>query len=74
MPEPDFDRLRERLLESGVVPRHVIQIVSELSDHYKDLEMEAMQHGLSSQEAKTLASDRIGTLETIARHVLHRPD
>lgn len=72
MPEPDFDRLRDRLLNSGVAPRHVIRIVAELSDHFEDLESEAIQHGLSCDAAKIQAGNRIGALNTIAQQVLSR--
>jgi hypothetical protein len=74
MPERDFDRLRDQLLESGVAPRHVCRIVSELSDHYEDLEMEAMQHGLSREAASAQAAERIGDAKTITRLVLGMPE
>lgn len=74
MPDTDFDGLRDQLLESGVAPRHVKRIVSELSDHYEDLEMEAMQYGLSREAASAQASERIGDAKTIAHLVLGMPE
>ena len=74
MPDPVFDRLRRQLLESGVAPRHVVRVVSELSDHLEDLETEAIQQGGCREAARAEASDRLGDANIIAKHVLSRPE
>lgn len=74
MPRADFNLLRDYLLESGIAPRHVLRIVSELSDHHEDLELEALDHGYDPEAAKSNARQRIGAPKTIARHVLERPE
>lgn len=74
MPKSDFNVLRDHLLESGVAPRHVVRIISELSDHHEDLELEAMQHGCDRKTAIAQAKNRLGASETIAIHVLKRPE
>jgi hypothetical protein len=74
MPDPDFGSLRDHLLRSGVAPRHVLRTISELTDHYEDLEREAIERGLPPPEARQLANERIGATRTIAQHVLHRPE
>lgn len=66
--------LRDHLLDSGVAPRHVIRIISELSDHHQDLELEALDHGYQAEEANAQATKRIGAPTTIALHVLERPE
>ncbi|MFQ5549056.1 MAG: hypothetical protein ACE5FV_12245 [Woeseia sp.] len=74
MPETDFDGLRDRLLRSGVSPRHVVRAVSELSDHLEDLECEAAGHGLDGAAARSQASERIGAIESITQQYLSRPE
>jgi len=74
MPDRDLDMLRRRLLESGVAPRHVVRIVSELSDHYDDLELEATRRGLSRKAAKAQAKNRLGDPSVIAEQVLNQPE
>ncbi len=74
MPEPNFDMLRDHLLKSGVASRHVVRMISELSDHCEDLATEAMRQGLSREAAKADAMHRIGDTRTIAQHVLDRPE
>lgn len=74
MPDRDLDRLRRRLLESGVAPRRVVRIVSELSDHYDDLELEATERGLSREAAKAHAKNKLGDASVIAEQVLSQPE
>jgi len=74
MPERDFDMLRNQLLDSGVAPRHVIRIISELSDHHDDIEREGLENGMSQQSASAMASDRIGTQNTLAAQVICKPE
>ena len=74
MPRADYNMLRDQLLESGVAPRHVIRIISELTDHHEDLEFEAMRHGSTPESAATQASKRMGTKTLIAAQVVGRPE
>ena len=74
MPKADFNMLRDHLLDSGVAPRHVVRIISELADHHADLEVEAIRHGLTPDTAAAQATERIGATRTIAFHVLRRPE
>ena len=72
MPRPDFDKLRNHLLEEGVAPRHVFRIISELSDHHEDLELEALQQGLQPHAASVRASKRIGVERHLAAQIVSR--
>lgn len=74
MPDRGLDMLRKQLLESGVAPRHVARLVSELSDHFDDLETEAIREGLSSERAAETARERIGDANLIAQQVLSDPE
>ena len=74
MPKPDLHMLRDRLLEEGVAPRHVVRIILELYDHHKDLELEGLQQGLDSDAASRQASTRMGTEELIVAHVVCRTE
>ena len=74
MPDPDFDRLRDRLLRSGVAPQHVTRAVSELRDHLEDLESEAAEFGLSQNAARVQAGERIGAIESIAKQYQNKPE
>lgn len=69
-----FDTLRSELLESGVAPRHVRRIVSELDDHAEDLRAEAVAQGMSAAEASELAMQRIGDQQHIAERILECTD
>jgi len=74
MPSPDFDKLRKQLLHSGVAPRHVVRAISELQDHFDDIEYEATENGLQNEAAQLHASARIGTIESIKNQYLARPE
>jgi len=74
MPDRDLDKLRTQLLESGVLPGHVARLVSELSDHYDDLEADAMRDGLSREAARKRAAARMGDTTLIVEHVLCEPE
>lgn len=77
MPEntkPQFDALRSALLESGVAPRHVRRIVSELDDHAEDLRAEAVAQGVSGDDAHGYAMRRIGDQRQIAARMLESAD
>lgn len=74
MPETNFTVLRDQLLQGGVAPRHVVRLISELSDHHEDLEREALRQGCTPDSAIVQATERIGTDRIIAEQVLRRPE
>src|SRR5690606_23107542 len=48
---PDIDALLAELLDSGVSPKYVSRLASELDDHYADLEAEARRLGVPAGDA-----------------------
>ncbi|MDJ0759947.1 MAG: permease prefix domain 1-containing protein [Woeseiaceae bacterium] len=48
--------------------------MTELSDHLQDLETEALELGLSTEQARSKAIDQLGDMNTIAEEVLRRPE
>ena len=70
MPEQTFDALRTELLESGIASRHVKRIISELSDHLEDIEIELQERGKTKAEAREIALGRIGDQKLIAGRML----
>ena len=69
MPKPRFKTLRADLLRKGVSPHYVRRTVSELQDHYLDLESEALAAGRSAEHAAAEAKARLGEESTIAAAV-----
>ena len=67
-----FNELRERLLRSGVAPRHVRRYVAELRDHLADLIQEERALGRTSTDAESAALIRLGTPDDLARAVMNR--
>jgi hypothetical protein len=65
-----FERLRDRLLTAGISPRHVRRYMSELADHFDDLEAEAKRAG--HPDAATAALERIGRPDNLARAMIDR--
>ena len=74
MPELSFDTLRNKLLESGIAPRHIRRIVAELNDHLEDLKSEAMAEGRTESEAQLIGLRRIGNQKLIAEQMLDTPE
>ena len=72
--EEQFHPLKSRLLESGVAPKHVRRIVTELNDHFDDLVDEALADGASETEAAETAAARIGEPSCIADRILETPE
>jgi hypothetical protein len=73
MREPDFDALANRLLESGIAPRHAHRTVNELRDHYDDLVDAAVDDGANSTTARQRASIQLGSMEQfVASMASHR--
>jgi hypothetical protein len=70
----DFAALRERLLQSGVAPRHVRRTVAELQDHHADLVSEGESRGSTSEQAAALAFRRLGDEEALVAEILARSE
>jgi hypothetical protein len=75
MPESDdeFSLLAEKLLRSGVAPRHVGRLVEELESHLAALEQEETDAGKSIGQARASARERLGSDELLIRSVTARP-
>lgn len=69
-----FRLLEEQLLRAGVAPRHVKGYLTELSEHLDDLTAEAETLGCNPPEARSLAINRLGDVETLARAMMSRPE
>ena len=63
MREPDFSALANRLLKSGISPRHAHRTVNELRDHYDDLVDAAVDEGANSRNARLSAANELGTMD-----------
>jgi hypothetical protein len=73
MPEGKFRSLEERLLNAGIAPGHVRRLVMELASHHESLVEEEMARGQPIELARSVARDRLGTDDEIARKVLEEP-
>jgi hypothetical protein len=69
-----FAALRERLLRSGVAPRHARRAVLELRAHHEDVEMELRAAGHTPEQCEALAAERVGSDEAFVRDMLARPE
>jgi hypothetical protein len=69
-----FATLRLELLRGGVSPLYVERTILELTEHYEDLENDALGAGMSAEDAARTAVTRLGSDETIAAAVLARPE
>ena len=65
MRELDFNRLAQRLLKSGIAPRHAHRAVNEIRDHYDDLVDAAVDDGASSRSARLLAARQLGSVDDL---------
>lgn len=63
MREPDFNLLAERLLNSGIAPRHAHRTVNEIRDHYDDLVDAAVDEGATSRCAREEAARQLGSMD-----------
>jgi len=70
--EKSLHELRERLLRSGVAPRHVRRYVAELDDHLADLRAEGEGAGLSRAEADSAALVRLGGIDELSAAMAER--
>jgi hypothetical protein len=69
-----FGDLRERLLRTGVAPRHVRRYLAELSEHLADLTEEEERAGRGRADAESRALARLGTTDKLAQAMLGRPE
>jgi hypothetical protein len=74
MPSPEFKRLRLRLLESGVAPRFVERTILELQEHYSDIELDALNEGLSASAAAARARCALGSETALVAAVCAQPE
>jgi hypothetical protein len=71
MPNPaQFESLKIELLRGGVAPNYVERTILELSEHYEDLENDALATGLAKEKAARVALAQLGSAESIAAAVL----
>lgn len=73
MPAPELDALRRRLLDSGVAARFVDRTILELKDHYTDIELDALNDGLSASAAAEHARTCLGSDAAILAAVTAQP-
>lgn len=66
--------LRNTLLQGGVAYKHVRRFIAELKDHYEDLEKDALKNGISKQDARDLADNRLGEPEFLVNEMLARSE
>ena len=74
MREKRFESLRLELLQSGVSPVYVERTILELTEHYSDLELAALESGLGAEEAARTARVTLGDERAIAAAVLAHPE
>jgi hypothetical protein len=74
MPNREFDALRLELLRGGVSPIYVERTIIELGEHYEDLERDALETGMSREEAAQTARTMLGGETVILQAVLARPE
>lgn len=61
-----LDELRERLLHAGIAPRHVRRYLTELGEHFADLKAEEEGAGRIRAEAESVATARLGSIDSLA--------
>jgi hypothetical protein len=69
-----FELLGERLLRSGIAPRHVRRYLRELRDHYDDAIHEELGRGVGRAAAEDLAAKRLGEADHLVESALARPE
>jgi hypothetical protein len=74
MSRPDFEQMRNELLANGVSARVAARSVAELSDHFDDIEAEAMSAGTARDKASELANLRLGQPRTLIAAISSRQD
>jgi hypothetical protein len=74
MRAPEYKCLRLTLLESGIAPRFVERTILELREHYVDIELDALNSGLSASAAAAHARATLGSEVAIVAAVRARPE
>jgi hypothetical protein len=74
MPKPEFRALEEALLAANVAPRYVYRTIQELSEHFEDIESDALACGLSHEESRAVAKSAIGCDAAIVAAAQSRPE
>ncbi len=69
-----LESLGERLLRSGIAPRHVRRYLRELRDHYDDAVREELSKDVDQAAAEESAAKRLGELDHLAECALARPE
>jgi hypothetical protein len=72
MPEQQLERLRLELLRGGVATVYVDRTITELAEHYADLESAARAAGSSPAEAAAAATTALGDERAIVAAILSR--
>jgi hypothetical protein len=66
--------MRNEMLRNGVSPRITVRMIAELSDHFDDLEADALRAGAPAPLAGELAGDRLGEPACLIAEVAKRRD
>ena len=74
MPETRLHDFERQLLRAGVEPKHVRRSVLEIQEHLEDLQVSAIEEGLSESAAAKLASNKMGDLLLIADDIISRTE
>jgi hypothetical protein len=74
MQPKQFELLGERLLRSGIAPRHVRRYLRELRDHYDDAIHEELGKGADRAAAEESAAKRLGEADHLVESALARPE
>jgi len=74
MREKRFESLRLELLQSGVSPVYVERTILELTEHYSDLELAALESGLGTEDAARTARATLGDERAIAAAIIAHPE
>ncbi len=69
-----LESLGERLLRSGIAPRHVRRYLRELKDHYNDAMQEELGKGADRATAEESAAKRLGEADHLVASALARPE
>ena len=74
MQPQQLETLGERLLRSGIAPRHVRRYLRELRDHYDDAIQEELRKGAGRVAAEESAAKRLGEPDHLVQSALARPE
>ncbi len=74
MQPQQLESLGERLLRSGIAPRHVRRYLRELRDHYDDAVQGELRKGVSRATAEEAAATRVGDPDHLVESALARPE